>query len=369
MAWLWGSAGTAIAALSIVTASAGIFSERRAEIEATIDKGLQHIADLQQDDGSFPRTYGYYPGVVGMAGMAFLAKGHMPGEGPYGDTLNRCVDYVLSRQSASGVFYRQGGRGDMYSHCLSTLFLSEVSGCVDAGRQEKIHTAVADGLSIILRAQAVRKQAQHQGGWRYKPNSTDSDLSVSGWAIMALRSARLNGAPVPDAAIDSAIRYVISSYNPDEKGFSYIPPARFERSGTSSSMSAVAILCLELTGKHGHPIIKPTAEAILDLTETENHRHKNTAYGNYYIAQAMFQIGGDHWERYAGWMYPFYIENQNLEGSWGRDSGAFVFRRNREVDKSNHGSVYETSITLLALSVPFRQLPIYQRDATLEELD
>ena len=36
-----------------------------------------------------------------------------------------------------------------------------------------------------------------QGGWRYTPNATDSDLSHSGWAFMALRSARNSGAPVP----------------------------------------------------------------------------------------------------------------------------------------------------------------------------
>ena len=40
----------------------------------------------------------------------------------------------------------------------------------------------------------VEKKPQHQGGWRYQPHSRDSDLSLTGWAVMALRSARLNGA-------------------------------------------------------------------------------------------------------------------------------------------------------------------------------
>ena len=347
--------------VSVMSSGAGVFSEQRAEIEATVDKGLQHLADRQNPNGTFPGQYGDYPGVVGLAGMAFLAKGHMPGEGEYGEVLNRCVDYVISRQSQAGVFYRQGGRGDMYSHCLSTLFLSEVSGCVDVDRQERIHRAVGMGLNIILRAQAVPKQPRYKGGWRYQPASHDSDLSVSGWAIMALRSARLNGAPVPDAAIDSAIRYVISMYDRNSKKFGYS-----SRGGGSASMTAVGILCLELTGKHGHPIIEPASKEILSEVESGGARHKSSPYANYYIAQSMFQVGGEYWEKYASWMYPHYIERQNDNGSWGNDGHA-LRSSTVPVNKSATGSTYETAITLLALSVPFRQLPIYQRDAVIEE--
>ncbi|MGI9241315.1 MAG: hypothetical protein ACR2RV_10970 [Verrucomicrobiales bacterium] len=354
--------GTIICALSIALGTpsvvAGMFSERRVEIEAAVDKGLACIAKRQMADGNFPGQYGSYPGVAGLVGMAFLSMGHMPGEGEYGEILNRCVDYVLASQAGSGVFAEGHGRGNMYSHCLSTLFLSEISGSVDVARQEKIHVAVAKGLNIILRAQAIQKSRRYQGGWRYQPTSADSDLSVSGWALMALRSARLNGAPVPDKAIDSAIRYVIGMFNRNDRMFGYS-----SNSSGTPSMTAVGILCLELTGKHGHPIIEPASRAILAQVG-KNHQHHHSTYANYYMAQSMFQVGGEHWEEYAAWMYPHYLKSQNTDGSWGMGSV-----RAGDGDGAPSGSVYDTAMTLLALSVPFRQLPIYQRDAVLEEED
>jgi hypothetical protein len=351
------------APLAIASATAGVFSDQRVEIEACVEKGLENLAKTQMADGTFPNQYGNLPGVVGLAGMSFLAKGYMPDEGKYGETLNLCVDFVLSHQGNSGVFYAEGSSGsstNMYSHCLATLFLSEVSGCVDEARQEKVNVAVGKGLNVILRAQAVRKQPRHRGGWRYSPGSTDSDLSVSGWAIMALRSARLNGAPVPDAAIDAAIRYVMGMYNRNNAMFGYS-----SNGGGSVSMTAVGVLCLELTGKHGHPIIQPASKAILDGIGAAGERHKSSAYANYYVAQSMFQVGGEQWENYAAWMYPHYLNSQNNDGSWG--AGGHALQAANNVGKDSSGSAYETAMTLLALSVPFRQLPIYQRDATLEE--
>ena len=53
-----------------------------------------------------------------------------------------------------------------------------------------------------------KTEAIDSGGWRYEPDSKDSDMSVTGWCLMALRSAKLNDAPVPTKAIDDALAYV-----------------------------------------------------------------------------------------------------------------------------------------------------------------
>ncbi len=42
---------------------------------------------------------------IAVVGMAFLSKGHTPGYGPYGDTINRCIDYVKRSQNADGEGY------------------------------------------------------------------------------------------------------------------------------------------------------------------------------------------------------------------------------------------------------------------------
>ena len=61
-----------------------------------------------------------------------------------------------------------------------------------------------------------------------------------------------------------------------------------------------------------------------------------------------FQLGGEYWDQYADWMYNHYMKQQREEGHWeGRD-----------------GTLYNTSLAILAFTVPYRQLPIYQRDET-----
>jgi len=175
----------------------------RARVDQAVKKALAFLAKRLGSDETFAREVKGMNAVAGLAGMAFLSAGHTPGQGPYGDVVNRCIDYILT--TPKGYL---GRGGQMYGHGIATLFLCEVSGMVDPKRQKKIDVLLPKALKVILTAQAVKKEARYAGGWRYTPTSPDSDLSVSGWNLMALRSARLNGAPVPAEAIKKAIEYV-----------------------------------------------------------------------------------------------------------------------------------------------------------------
>jgi hypothetical protein len=52
---------------------------------------------------------------------------------------------------------------------------------------EKLEPGLADwcrrSVDVILRAQLMAKAAGQQGGWRYDPYTTDSDISVTCWVI------------------------------------------------------------------------------------------------------------------------------------------------------------------------------------------
>src|SRR4029079_10081412 len=99
-----------------------------------------------------------------------------------------CIRYVLATESKNGYLGVRGGK--MYEHGIAALFLSEVSGMVDPARQQRIDVMLPRALKVILDAQAVPKtEAIDSGGWRYEPDSKDSDMSVTGWCLMALRSA------------------------------------------------------------------------------------------------------------------------------------------------------------------------------------
>ena len=325
-----------------------VFAEWRDRVDPAIEKALEYLARLQKDDGSFPHNYGDSTGIPALAGMAFLSKGHLPTEGPYAETITACIDFILDNQKESGLFEKgKAGQGPMYAHNISTLFLSEVSGMVDPGRQERIAQALPPALEVIYQAQQVPKNDENdRGGWRYHPGSTDSDTSCSGWALMALRSAKLNGAAVPDKAIEDAVDYLLRHQNSETGSFGY--------RGTqdhADTLTGMGLLCLELCGLHGSPETVKAAEFVLkSYRRLPGVGHE--AYGIYYNAQGLFQIGGKYWLEFAPWMYETYLTKQKEDGSW---------------ESKSAGPVYGTSMMVLAFTVPYRQLPIYQRDETVDE--
>lgn len=327
--------------------SADVFRKYQDRASKAVDRGFEYLLSVEQPDGSFPESHGRSTGISSLVGMSFLAQGHLPGLGRYGDAINRRIDYALNHTTAKGLIdCGDHGNGPMYAHNISTLFLSEVSGMVDGERQKRIDAALAKAIQVILRAQAVPKSTEHHGGWRYQPNSNDSDLSCSGWALMALRSARLNGAPVPPQAIKDAVDYTLRRFERKVGHFGYM-----DQSQHKDSLTGAGLMCLELCGRHATPENLLAGEWILNNHETLP-RAEFEFYGNYYNAQGMFQLGGKFWQTYAEWMYPHYLEEQNEDGSWLGE---------------RFGRVYGTSMMILAFTVPARQLPIYQRDERVDD--
>ncbi len=320
--------------------------ELRERVDRAIERGLEYLSENQLATGNYPGNHGETAAIPALAGMAFLSVGIVPGEGKYGENVNRIIDYVLSiadERSYLGV----KGNGRMYAHSIATLFLSEVSGMVDARRQEKIDAVLPGATRILLDAQAVKKIERHRGGWRYEPHSKDSDMSCSGWALMSLRSARLNGAAVPIEAINSAVEYVKRHHDKDQGSFGYQDGKR-----NAETLSGAGILCLELCGEHNDPASLRAARYLSQKYKNLVRNHRGI-YGVYYTSQGLFQIGGEHWRNFAEWMYETWIPRQHPDGSW---------------NKGEENSVpYQTAMVILAFTVPYRQLPIYQRDETVDE--
>lgn len=329
----------------------------RKNVDRAVDMALIFLARAQAENpagnGSFADVHGQTNAVVGLTGMAYLAKGYRPNVPPYGNQINRAIDYILSTETKNGYLGVRGGK--MYEHSIATLFLSEVSGMVDPVRQQKIDAAMPQALKIILDAQQISKhKTENNGGWRYEPDSRDSDMSVTGWCLMALRSARLNGASVPNKAIEDALAFM-GRCEHAEGGYRYETLAMWALTkraaptpvAASPACSAAGLLCRELTGHHADESNRKTAAYLLKVTAVpelfpENHHE----YAMYYAAQGMFQFGGDAWVEFAERMYRYLLARQQPNGAWFREGS---------------GEVYPTVMYTLALTVTYRQLPIYQR--------
>ncbi len=328
--------------------------ELRARVEASVNRGLDYLSDTLTEQGFYEKNLGNTTAVTALAGMAFLSAGHIPGKGQYGETIYRLIDYILNNAEPiqmgpmkNAAYFGRKGNGRMYAHSIATLFLSEISGMVDPERQTKLDAILPDAVRLILDAQAVKKPDAMAGGWRYEPTSQDSDMSCSGWALMALRSARLNGAPVPDEAIDRAVQYVKRNQNPQTGFFGYQ-----NASSNPNTLTGAGILCLELCGRHNDEASQK-AVGYLKTNYQSLQNNPRAFYGLYYTSQGLFQMGGEVWKTFESWMYDTWIPQQKPDGFWDR--------------KEENCIPYQTAMCILAFTVPYRQLPIYQRDETVDE--
>ena len=75
-------------------------------------------------------------------------------------------------------------------------------------------------------------------------------------------------------------------------------------------------------------------------------------YSLYYATQAMYQLGEAHWEAWREISETLLLEKQNPDGSWSLPPN---------VHEREAGFAYTTALAILALTVEYRCLPIYQR--------
>jgi hypothetical protein len=314
--------------------------------EEAVRRALEYLKTTQKPDGAWEAMFGKATSVTSLAVMAFLACGHVPGEpGPYRETIERGVRFVLKSQKPNGMLVANTSHGPMYCHGISTLMLAEVVGMTpDAALAADIRAALAKAVDLILKAQGIGKNRENTGGWRYQPTSPDSDISVSGWQLMALRAAKSTGCAVPSANIDRAIGYLKECAVKNGGGFAYQPGG-----GPNNPRTGTGILALEICGEHLTPEAVAGAEYLLKHDPQWSSQY--FFYEVYYCSQAMFQVGDTYFRKYYPRLTKLLLRHQDKDGSWLSGDGN---------DRSG-GRDYCTAMAVLALAVEYRYLPIYQR--------
>jgi hypothetical protein len=323
-------------------------------VEGAVDRGLAFLAREQnRGDGSIygaANARGTEPrvAVTSLAAMAFMARGHTPGQGPYGEVINRAVDYVLKHQTARGVLsMSEASNHAMYEHGISTVMLCEAYGMLDDKRQEQARGAITRAVKVILDAQRVPKDEGNAGGWRYMPGDRDSDISVTGWQLMALRGAANVGADIPQRSLDAGVAY-IKRRATTSGGFTYMSGVS-GNSGPNPARTGTGVLALELLGQHGAKEALAGGDYLL-RTPAGQTQGEQYFYSMYYCSQAAWQLGGKYWDQLAPTIRDSLIQKQATNGAWSASG-----------PEAQGGAAYATSMAVLALTVPYRYLPIYQR--------
>lgn len=298
-----------------------------------VRRGLTFVASRQRPDGRLGTSpYAANAAVVGLAGLAFMSSGSPPGRGPYGENVNRCINFIKARAEESG-FIPSPGHGPMYGHGFATMFLAEAYGM--APRSDTRETLSA-AVQLIVASQ------NDEGGWRYEPKSADADVSVTICQIMALRAARNAGIYVPNETVERCIDYVKRCQNADG-GFMYM----LSQPGDSRfSRSAAGIVALFSAGVYKGEEIDQGLRYLQRHTPRDKARAADYyMYGHYYAVQAMWHAGGQHWKRWYPAIHDALLEQQQENGAWQNEISA----------------EYETSMACLILQMPNSYLPIFQR--------
>jgi len=328
-----------------------------AEVTQALRKALDFLASRQEAEGYFGEDH---PGKSGLAIMALIGGKCVPKD--YSKSIQTGLGYLRSQYYAEPLFedsaapqgawsYASDG---MYTHAIATLaFIEALSELKDSG----LKTMTEGALKLIVQSQNIETKPEGldgpvgadsdgYGGWRYGPRDTSSDISVTGWHILALRAGKNTGFDIPDRAFSAAAQYIKSLYNKDTGSFGYQSPG-----SDSCARAGMGALSLQLCGFPGEKEVLGARRFMQDHAPTWNVESPGDGYPFYYwyyATRTMLFTGGDDWRVWKDWMCRFLVDHQNEDGSW---SG--------EQDEADVGPIYTTALGAMMLEFCCGYLPAY----------
>jgi hypothetical protein len=364
--------GGLLLALTPAPVPADDLSERDQDM---VRKGLQWLAAHQDKDGHWGANADQYPvTMTALAGMALLMDGSTVREGRYAAHIRRAADWLMDRSMKGN--QRDGLIGNpnvpneavryMYGHGFSMLFLASVYGDEEyKDRRERLRDILTRAVKYCGNAQSS------QGGWYYTSKMDGHDLdegSVTVTQMQGLRACRNAGIPVPRDIIKKGLDYLRRSTT--ARGGVIYSLGRGggvrAQGGERPALTVAAIACGFSAGEYRNELVKKwfrfcqTTIPINNAGVALGHEE----YTQYYLAQSLYMLGDDGWEKLFGPTPPeqrltwsHYKKNvlerlrrgQGPDGSWAVGGGVSI------------GPVYSTAVYLTILQLDKGTLPIYQR--------
>lgn len=339
------------------------------DAQQTIRRGLDWLKRMQLSDGRWEIHQGYPDagsstikcdtGATGLAMLCFLGDGHThQARSEFAETMSRGLKWLKAMQDPDtgdlhDMRYEEGRESAIFSHALATMVLCESLALTG---DESLRDAAQRAVNYLIFAQHPQ-----DGGWKYRPilKEANGDMAVTGWALLALHTARMAGIEVALEDLQRTSGFLDSVQ--EKYGARY----KFEPLNTAQyvtpPLTAEGILCRQCLGwPRDYP---PQIDAVGYLLSSDFRPQwtagKRNVYSWFFIAQVLHNRGGDEWRN---WYLPtrdlivkHQEKNGKLRGSWHptRPEGA------REEYGEKAGRLYITAMCLLTLETPQRHAPIY----------
>ena len=342
--------------------------------ERAITSGLTWLKRQQKSDGHWELNQGYPDagfsyrktdtGATALAMLAFLGHGDTHQVGEHKDVAAKGLKWLRSIQDpASGDLHdmrqEEGRPSAMYAHIMGTIVLCEALALTG---DNELRQPAERAIKYILMAQHPT-----DGGWKYRPLLPEGrgDLSVTGWALMALHTARMAGIEIQQEEFERASRFLDLVQAKGTARYKYEPSS--PDSKATAAMTAEALLCRQWLG---WPKTFPqmTAGVKYVLAEEEPlswSGGRRNLYGWYYTAQLLHNLGGEDWVRWNTAARAAIIKNQaggtttagkDTRGSWNPNSPPGDPNESADVG----GRLYITSLCILILETPYRHQALYE---------
>jgi len=304
-----------------------------------ITRACDAMAKLQGKDGSFSGSGGQHrAAMTGLAGLALLSAGHVPGRGKHAKAVERAAKFLLKLQDREGCYADAGGRS-MHGHGYALHFMAEVYGMTsDPKLAKKLRRSVQKGVRLTARCQSP------EGGWIYQPVARGHEGSITITQVQAIWAARQAGINVPQKTIDKGIDYMKKSQQPDG-GISY-------RLGMNGSRPALSVAGVMVFCGLGRRETREAAKAINYMRKMMKGNVRSyrglTSFDHYttlYLGQGLYQAGDPDWSKHYPKLRDELIKRQGHDGTW----------------TSNYGPIFGTSCYTLVLTIPYQYLPTFQR--------
>ncbi len=349
--------------------------------ERAVAQGLAWLARHQLSGGNWKLETGYPDagyrnlrtdtGATALALLAFLGSGSTHADGPHQEVVARGIRWLVGIQKNNGDFHdhiEEGRQTAYYAHAQATIVLCEALALTgDRTLREPAERAV----KFLL-------DSQHptNGGWRYRPQTveTSGDLSVTGWVLMALNTARMAEIDVPDEAFFRTSEFIDSVQEDAGARYKYEPADPASR--VTVAMTAEGLLCRQWLGweKDGIAMHSGVAFAMRPQHMPEWSEGRRNVYAWYYTAQMLHNIGGGNWNRWFAQAIEAITENQvrvgntrepskDVRGSWHPTDPVGA---NEEYGRQG-GRLYITCMCLLILETPYRHAAIYAEPEEVSE--
>ncbi len=325
--------------------------------EAAVERGLEWLAAHQYAAGNWSihdmncrghdcAGHGSYqadPAATGLALLAFLGAGNTQVSGKYQPVVDRGLKWLIERQTSQGdLFAAESEFAGFYSHGIAAIALCEAFVMT---KDPQLRGPAQKALGYIA-------DSQHPefGGWRYQ-SQFESDTSVSGWQLMALKSGEMAGLDIADATYAGVKTWLDTVEDKEDAGrFSYHPTKE-----VTQSMTAEGLLMRQYLGaRRDNDAVQAGASYLRQRLPRSESRD---VYYWYYATQVMFHMQGEYWEEWNTALRDTLVDSQEkggpVRGSWSSE------RPTRDAWGQSGGRHYVTCMNLLMLEVYYRHLPLY----------